>query len=66
MPGFTEGLAAVELICKWGYMGYIDKTGNEVIPIKYDYAYDFRNGKAAVLLNGKWGTIDKQGNFTPR
>ncbi|MDY5118765.1 MAG: WG repeat-containing protein [Muribaculaceae bacterium] len=42
----------------------MDKSGNEVIPIKYNYAYDFRNGKAMVKLNGKLGYIDKQGNFT--
>ena len=59
---FSEGLAAVALKGKWGY---IDKTGKEVIPIKYDDVNDFKNGAAAVRLKGKRGTIDKQGNFTP-
>ena len=63
---FSEGLAAVEpnFVMNWEW-GYIDKTGKTVIPFNYGCAYDFRNGKARVLLNGKWGTIDKQGNFTP-
>ena len=65
---FSEGLAAVKckgiffLKDKWGY---IDKNGNQVIPFKYDYAESFSRSKARVELNGKRGTIDKQGNFTP-
>ena len=55
-------LAAVQLNGTWCY---IDKTGNEVTPIKYDGAVSFVNGKARVKLNGKWVYIDKQGNFTP-
>ncbi|MGB9726533.1 MAG: WG repeat-containing protein [Minisyncoccia bacterium] len=41
---------------KWGF---IDKTGKEVIPFKYDYAYDFSEGLAHVGLNGKRFCIDK-------
>ena len=52
-------IAAVKLNEKWGF---IDKTGNVVIPIKYDSVYDFSNnqisGIASVKLNGKWGGID--------
>ena len=53
---FSEGLAAVKLNGKWGY---IDDTGKEVIPLKYDNAWRFSNGLAEVKLNGKWGCIDK-------
>ena len=35
---FSEGLALVNLNGKWGY---VDKIGREVIPFKYDKAYDF-------------------------
>jgi len=55
---FSEGLAAVKLNGKWGF---IDTTGKEVIPLKYDYAYYFREGLACVILNGKYGFIDKTG-----
>ena len=41
--------------------GYIDKTGKEIVPPKYDYAMDFSEGFASVRLNGKWGVIDKTG-----
>ncbi len=51
-----------------GKYGYIDKTGKEVTPLKYDYKYDYANnftsesgGLAAVRLDDKWGYIDKTG-----
>ena len=55
---FTEGLTWVELN---KVRGFIDKTGKEVIPIKYDAADNFSEGLARVQLNGKWGYIDKNG-----
>ena len=55
---FCEGLAAVELNGKWGY---IDKSGKEIIPLKYSFAAPFSEGLATVRLNGKWGYIDKTG-----
>ncbi len=41
--------------------GFIDKTGEVVIPFKYDCASSFSKGLAAVKLDGKWGRIDKTG-----
>ena len=40
-----------------GKCGAIDKSGNEVVPLKYDDIMGFREGLAAVKLNGKWGFI---------
>ena len=37
------------------------KTGDVVIPFKYDEVYNFSEGLAGVSLNGKWGFIDKSG-----
>ena len=42
--------------------GYIDKTGKEIIHMKYDDAKPFSGGFAAVKLNNKWGFIDSTGN----
>ena len=56
--GFSDGLAVVELNDK---CGYIDKTGREVIPVKYDWAEDFSDGLALVKLSGKYGFIDTSG-----
>jgi antitoxin component YwqK of YwqJK toxin-antitoxin module len=68
---FSEGLTAVNVGCvienyytgcvggKWGY---IDKTGKEIIPIIYDKAYSFSDGKAEVTLNGRTFYIDENGN----
>ena len=60
VESFSEGLAEVILNHKYGF---IDKTGREVIPCKYDRVayYSFREGLAGVELNGKWGFIDKTG-----
>ena len=38
------------------------KNGVVVIPAKYDYAWSFSEGFAAVSLKGKYGYIDKIGN----
>ncbi len=64
---FSEGLAAVELDGKWGY---IDKTGREVVPCKYDEIENFSEGLALAVFNtgetddlgtpiAKCGFIDK-------
>lgn len=55
---FSEGLAAVELNGKYGF---VDKSGNVVIPLKYDLAWWFSEGLASVRLNGKWGFVNKTG-----
>jgi hypothetical protein len=64
--GFHEGLARVMLNGKWGY---IDKNKNEVIPLQYDYAWNFNEhlqGLAMVKLNDKCHYIDKMGNLKRR
>jgi hypothetical protein len=45
-----------------GKWGFIDQTGKEVIPCKYDNSRSFSEGLASVELNGKWGFINKTGN----
>ncbi|NEQ21321.1 MAG: WG repeat-containing protein [Microcoleus sp. SIO2G3] len=65
---FSQGLAAVKLGSKWGF---IDKTGKLVIPLQFEsvgYAYEndsktFFEGLAAVSVAEKWGYIDKTGKF---
>ena len=57
---FSEGYAAV---CKNGKWGYIDKTGREVIPCKYERANPFHEGLASVQISydSGYGFIDKTG-----
>lgn len=44
--------------------GYIDSRGQWVIPPQYEEAFPFLdNGLAAAEYNGKWGMIDRQGNW---
>jgi len=53
---FSQGLAAVKIGDKWGY---IDKTGKFVIQPQFNYAQSFSEGLAAVKIGGKWGYISR-------
>lgn len=58
---FSEGLAAFKPYGQgWGYM---DRTGQVVVPPQLDYAYSFSEGLAVVVLEGKRGYIDPSGRF---
>ncbi|WP_153730413.1 WG repeat-containing protein [Sporosarcina obsidiansis] len=68
---FSEGLAAVKVGEKWGY---IDTKGNTVIDFQYDDAYTFSEGKALVKTAEKdpdggtytyLGFITKDNKYTP-
>lgn len=41
-------------------IGFINLDGNEIIKAKYEWAYDFKCGRAAVIKNKKWGFISKE------
>lgn len=56
---FAEGLAAVRIKNKWGY---INAFGEVVIPLEYIEVKDFCEGLAAVRKDdGKWGYINAFG-----
>ena len=63
--GWHEGMRSVAigtfLEGKWGF---INKTGEWVIPPTYDVSPgDFHEGLAAVKVDNKWGYIDKKGTI---
>jgi hypothetical protein len=65
---FRDGLARVTVFDfsknNDGVMvGFIDKTGDLVIPPIYDEALDFFEGLAAVKTGGEWGYIDTSGEM---
>ena len=64
MGGFSEGLAYVS---KDGKCGYIDGSGQMVIPASFDDAYEFSEGLAAVGFGDwntcKYGFIDQAGQM---
>jgi hypothetical protein len=45
---------------KWGF---INTSGNFVIPAQFDDANSFSEGLAAVKVGDKWGYIDKTGQL---
>lgn len=56
----TEPLFVVSLN---GKKGFIDVEGNLAILPRFDYAYPFSGGVAAVSVHGLWGFIDTEGSF---
>jgi hypothetical protein len=65
MHDFSEGLAAVEVGRKWGY---IDTTGKRVVPCRFDAVTEFTEGLAAVCTNSsvenrRIGFIDRNGQM---
>ncbi len=61
----SEGTLSVE---RDGKYGFIDLSGNEIIPPVYDDSHNFSEGLAAVCKDGKWGFVDKTGKefISPR
>ena len=63
IPFCGSRLAIVELDGKYGF---IDRSGREITPVKYDDASRFSEGLAVVELDGKYGFIDRSGReITP-
>ena len=66
---FSEGFARVCLPTKgakysWDKVyGFIDKNGEVVVPINYDYAESFSEGLAVVKKNKKYGFINTKGDY---
>ena len=63
---FSCGLACValgedEYTVKYGF---IDRTGEEVIPLKFDFARDYSENLSWVRKGNKMGCINKQGDET--
>lgn len=60
VSSFKEGMAAVMIGRKWGY---IDSTGKITIPCSYDYCYGFSEDIAVVQKNYRWYFIKKNGEI---
>lgn len=43
--------------------GFINQKGDEIIPCRFDSASNYCNDFARVIINGKKGVIDKNGNL---
>lgn len=47
--------------CRNERWGFIDTYGFEVVPLRYDDAFEYKNGRARVVLNGRPIEIDTDG-----
>lgn len=67
VSGFSEGMAVVGNRGPGDFiqdlLGYIDKTGTLVVPLRFDEARAFSEGLALVSLRYQRGYIDKTGKF---
>ena len=59
--GEDEDLGSSVGLVEGGQWGFVDETGKEVIPPKYDWVDHFSEGLAAVRLNGLSGFFNEQG-----
>jgi Zn-dependent protease len=57
---FSEGLAGVKLKGKWGF---INQSGELVIPCKFDKVQKFSGGVATVRVGDLWGVINPEGKL---
>lgn len=56
--GFQEGLLAVQVNKKWGYL---NTSGKIAIPLKYDYVTAFESGFATASIGTKFFVLDTKG-----
>jgi hypothetical protein len=56
--GFSDGLLRVR---SGDRFGFLDQTGDLVIPARWEDARAFRDGHAFVMDGGRWGIIDRTG-----
>jgi len=52
----AEGLAAVAIAGKWGY---INLTGKRVAPLEFDQAFPFAEGLGLIKIGDRYGYITK-------
>lgn len=57
---FVDGFATIE---RDGHVGYIDASGETIIPLQFDEASGFRNDLALVTQGKTKGYIDRTGDF---
>ncbi|MBW8361304.1 MAG: WG repeat-containing protein [Kaistella sp.] len=48
-----------------GKYGFIDQSGVEIIPLKYNYASDFQGGFATVRREARWYFVNDRGEELP-
>lgn len=57
---FSEGLGAVRVNGKWGY---VNEEGKLVTPCTFEKAWKYSSGLAKVMIGGKWGIVNEEGQL---
>ena len=64
---FSDGLSCVrKRIGRKSKFGYIDVNGKVIVPLEFDYACTFSNGRAYAVTDGQAVIIDRQGRVQTR
>ena len=61
--GFAQESQYLMPAKKYGKWGFINKTGEWIIASKFEEAFSFSEGLAAVQFFGNWGYIDRTGEW---
>lgn len=62
MPGYSEEMNGhLTDLYTGGKWGYIDTSGREIVPLKYDKTEPFVNYMGRVRLGSKYGLVNQQG-----
>ena len=64
LDGFAQESEYLMPAKKYGKWGFINMSGDWIISSKYEEAYYFSEGVAAVKYYGNWGYIDRTGEWT--
>lgn len=59
--GFSEGMVAIQVGKKWGYL---NSEGKTIVEAKYDKALEFNSDHSVAKLGSDFYIIDKKGNET--
>ena len=57
---YSEGMAAVKIRGKWGY---VDENDKVMVDFRFEPATPFNEGFARVLESEQWGFIDTEGKY---
>ena len=62
-PRASQTLPLLFPIAQQGKWGFLDRTGQVVVPPQFTTAWEFSEGRAGVKIKDQFGFIDQTGKF---